>query len=482
MEKINKNLLQDTTYNDRNFIDYSKQIEEFFKKNDIELTIKKYIQSYSVTRFFATTETKIIKIEKLVDDLGLYINIKNIKMSIDYESGSIVFEIPNKNRQVLYFKETLQDIENPKGLQVAIGKDLNNNTYNIDLCTTPHLLVAGTTGSGKSIFINTILLNLLNNYTSKELNLFLIDPKKVELSIYKNVEQVKAITSNLAGAKQILTNILNEIDKRYKLLENSNTRNIINYNKKVTNKLPYILIVIDELADILLQDKKNKFKDDIKGEMTLENLICRIAQIGRACGVHLIVATQRPSSDIITGLIKANIPSRIAFAVSNKVDSRVILDTSGAEKLTGKGDMLLKMVGDEEIHRLQGAYISDEEIENIINELTPLKYTTVEENSKQEEFEKLHYVLQQQEQHKKTTKKNNNDIKNIIFNILQYTFSLPRNYNNIIDWIFIFVFFWILCTLKYKNIKQKRSKNASFFIVLYILFIFNFKPFYYLLI
>ena len=192
------------------------------------------------------------------------------------------------------------------------------------------------------------------------MELSLIDPKKVELSIYKNCEQVKEIANNLTETKQVLKDVLLEIDYRYRQLECYNCRNIESYNKKViSTRFPYKVIVIDELADIILQDRQEPTanrKNPLQ-EQSLESLICRIAQIGRACGVHLIVATQRPSSDIITGLIKANIPSRVAFSVSSKIDSRVILDEKGAEKLTGKGDILFKMVGDEEIHRLQGAFV-----------------------------------------------------------------------------------------------------------------------------
>lgn len=233
------------------------------------------------------------------------------------------------------------------------------------------------------------------------MQLSLIDPKKVELSIYKNCEQVKEIANNLTETKQILKNALLDIDYRYRQLESYNCRNIESYNKKViTTKFPYKVIIIDELADIILQDRQEQTanrKNPLQ-EQSLESLICRIAQIGRACGVHLIVATQRPSSDIITGLIKANIPSRVAFSVSTKIDSRVILDEKGAEKLTGKGDMLLKMVGDEEIHRLQGAFVADEEIEKVVDE------NTNKEEIKRQETEKMANILKQKE-HQEQIKK-----------------------------------------------------------------------------
>lgn len=377
-----------------------------------------------------------------------------MKTSIDYETGLIAFEIPQKNRKTLYFKEILQETDTKEGLQIPLGKDLNNNTYNIDLCSTPHLLISGTTGSGKSVFINTILLSLINNYKPNDLRLNLIDPKQVELSIYNNIKHVDEVTSSLTGAKKILNSALLEINRRYKSFEKINVRNIINYRKKTGYNMPYIVIVIDELADILLQDKKSKLKDDIKGEMTLENLICRIAQIGRACGVHLIVATQRPSSNIITGLIKANIPSRVAFAVSNKVDSRVILDQKGAEKLTGKGDMLFKMVGDEELHRLQGAYISDEEIENIIEELKPIDKTNISteiEKNKKVLYEQSRKEMYQEYEKEQAYKKKNQETKNLIFNSLQYGCSIPRNRNIFNNKLYNIMLNWIFCTIKDKK-------------------------------
>ncbi len=227
------------------------------------------------------------------------------------------------------------------------------------------------------------------------MELSLIDPKKVELSIYKNCEQVKEIANNLTETKQVLKDVLLEIDYRYRQLECYNCRNIESYNKKViSTRFPYKVIVIDELADIILQDRQEQTanrKNPLQ-EQSLESLICRIAQIGRACGVHLIVATQRPSSDIITGLIKANIPSRVAFSVSSKIDSRVILDEKGAEKLTGKGDILFKMVGDEETHRLQGAFVSDEEIEKAVDE------NTNKEEIKKQQTEKMANILKQRQQ------------------------------------------------------------------------------------
>ena len=469
MGVINKKLLSYKNEQDIDFIDYSSQIEEFYNQYNIKLSVKKHIQSYSITRFFASIEskTKLSAIENLVEDLSLSLNIKNIKISIDYESGLLAFEIPNRKRKTLYFSEILQDNVENEGLQIPIGKDLNNNTYTIDLCKTPHLLVAGTTGSGKSVFLNTVLLNLINNYDDEYLNLFLIDPKRVELSIYKNIRQVDVggIARTLEGSKRMLLDILSKINERYELLEKSNTRSIASYNKKSSDKLPYIVIVIDELADILMQDRKsNRKKIKENFENSLESIICRIAQIGRACGVHLIVATQRPSSDVIKGLIKANIPSRVAFSVSNGVDSRVILDTRGAEKLTGQGDMLFKMVGDEELHRIQGAFVSDEEVENVVEKLEKLNVLHFDSKEKQEQLKKLHDALllkQHVEECVQQIEKNTEEVKNIsnytelnpkqpspkqefknfAFNSAQYGCSIPA----MIIWFILFVIIGLAC-------------------------------------
>ena len=380
-----------------------EKIELFYQYYDVNLKVIDKKEAYQVDRYSIeldrTNKTKIANIEKLVDDLSVELGIKNIKLSTDFESGRIVFEVPKKNRKILHMRELGQTRElgqNQKGLQVCLGKDLNNNDYIINLCETPHLLVAGTTGSGKSVFVNSILINLLNNYKKDYLEVSLIDPKKVELSIYKKCDQVKQIANTLEETRTLLNDVLFEIDYRYRQLECYNCRNIESYNQKVVStKFPYKLIIIDELADILLQDKKEMSQKIKRGEIdanSLETMICRIAQIGRACGVHLIVATQRPSSDIITGLIKANIPSRVAFSVSTKIDSRVILDEKGAEKLTGKGDMLFKMVGDEELHRIQGAFVSDEEIEKAVDD------NTDKEEIKRQEVERLTNALKQKEQ------------------------------------------------------------------------------------
>lgn len=444
-------LLQKPQTQITNDVDYSSKIETFYKKYGIELNITKQIKSYSIIRYFANIniddgKTKISKIEKFIDDLSVYLGIKNIKMSIDYsgDAGAIVFEVQRANRQILYLSETLKKIDIKDGLYVNLGKDLNNKDFIINLCDAPHILVAGATGSGKSVLINSILINLLYNYSPNELELVLIDPKKVELNIYNNIEYIKEkIASTTEESRILLINVLKDIEFRYKLLGQKNCRNIENYNKKTTEKLKYKVLVIDELADLLLQDKKNKFKNDITGEMTIENLVCRIAQIGRACGVHLIVATQRPSSDVITGLIKANIPTRIAFEVVNKINSRIILDDKGAEKLTGKGDMILKVAGKNELIRLQGAFVTDEEIEDITNELKKQNKNNIEQQQKQTQIEILAQTLQNQNEQKRQQETNNNNEEktnnflHVLFKIISFICITPFY---IIKYFILFIF------------------------------------------
>ena len=351
------------------FTDYSERIETFYKIFKIDLKITKYIDSLSISRFFAAIagKTKINTIEKLSNELALFLGVKNVKISIDNLQNSIIFEIPKKTRQKLYFRDIIKQNENKKGLQVALGKDLNNNIFSIDLCKMPHLLIAGTTGSGKSVFINSIILNLLYNYTPQELNFILIDPKRVELSIYNNIPHLKTETAtDTETAKKCLDFAIGEMMTRYEKMQGLKVRSIESYNEKSSEKMPYLVIIIDELADLMLSEVKTKLGADITGATKIDEKICKIAQMGRACGIHLLVATQRLSTDVITGLLKANIPSRVAFSVANIYDSKTILDKTGAEKLTGSGDMLFKEIGSDELVRLQGAFISDTETTKII--------------------------------------------------------------------------------------------------------------------
>lgn len=344
-----------------------EKIEQFYKENKINLTIVKKVDGLQLSTFFGKIDCydvrTINRILKLQSGLCLYLQKDNINIRQDNTSGCIVFEIPKEERNVLSFENLQKDyVKDINGLYVNLGVDTKNNLYNLDLCKTPHLLVSGTTGSGKSVLINSILTSLLLNYTPKELELVLIDVKQVEFSIYKDIPHLICDTiTNLKDTKIVLSDCIDSINTRYEILKENNCRNIQEYNRINDNKMKYRLIVIDELAELFMLENKSKLRADLEGYDRIENQLCRIAQIGRACGVHLILATQRPSTDVITGLLKSNIPSRIALSVSSAVDSKVILDCVGAEKLTGKGDMLLKLVGNSDLTRLQSAFISDEE-------------------------------------------------------------------------------------------------------------------------
>ena len=281
--------------------------------------------------------------------------------------------MPNENMQVVTLKETLEGLvkENKikSKLSVGLGKDIMGHVQACHINKTPHLLVAGATGSGKSVCINCIILSILMFTKPDEVKLILVDPKKVELGVYNGVPHlVTPIVNDPKKASLALQKAVSEMDRRYDLFEETKTRNIESYNEYVDKynknkeedemmkRLPYWVVIVDELADLMLVAGKE-----------VETSIARITQMARAAGIHLIIATQRPSTDVITGLIKANIPSRLAFTVSSQIDSRTILDMSGAEKLLGKGDMLYLPMGDIVPQRIQGAFVSDEEIERVVN-------------------------------------------------------------------------------------------------------------------
>ncbi|TMF30854.1 MAG: hypothetical protein E6I25_02530, partial [Chloroflexi bacterium] len=273
-------------------------------------------------------------------------------------------EVPNKATSLVTLREIIQTptFQNDKTLlSLAIGTDVSGNTVVGDLTRMPHLLIAGATGSGKSVCINALIAGMLFQASPEELKYILIDPKRVEFSMFQDMPHLLVpVVTESDHATSALRWAVAEMETRYKLFASHTVRNIADFNGKAPdmglNPLPYIVIVIDELADLMMV---------AAGE--IEELICRIAQLARAVGIHLLVATQRPSADIITGLIKANIPSRIAFAVSSSIDSRVILDETGAEKLLGRGDMLYLPVEAGRATRLQGVFVSDREMKAIID-------------------------------------------------------------------------------------------------------------------
>ncbi|MBR5442546.1 MAG: DNA translocase FtsK [Clostridia bacterium] len=327
-------------------------------------------QSPSVTRFELQPEpgVKISKITALADDIAMNLAASGVRIEAPIPNKNAVgIEVPNAEKAMVTLREIIdsESFSNSKSrLNVALGRDIQGEVTCADLAKMPHLLVAGTTGSGKSVCLNTIVMSLLYNATPEEVKLIMIDPKKVEFTVYKSIPHLLVpVVADPRKAAGALSWAVAEMDKRYALFADNGVRNLQGYNTyAVSNnlpKMPQIVIIIDELSDLMMAASNE-----------VEDSICRLAQKARAAGMHLIVATQRPSVDVITGLIKANIPSRIAFAVKSQIDSRTIIDTQGAEKLLGNGDMLFCPVGLSKPVRVQGAYVSDDEIERVIEFVT----------------------------------------------------------------------------------------------------------------
>jgi S-DNA-T family DNA segregation ATPase FtsK/SpoIIIE len=299
---------------------------------------------------------KISKVVSLSDDLGRAMGGIKVRVTLIPGKTPIGIEVPNVNRAVVSLKEIIDsDSFNKRKslLTLTLGKDIYGTPVSEDLARMPHLLVAGTTGSGKSVSVNSMIMSILYKARPTEVKMLMIDPKLLELSIYEGIPHlISPVITNPKEATEALKKMVMEMDRRYRLIADSGARNIetFNANAEDEHKLPFIVIIIDELADLMFTSSKS-----------VEDSIVRLAQMARAAGIHLILATQRPSVDVITGIIKANFPSRIAFQVASKVDSRTILDTHGAEKLLGKGDMLLLNTG-ARIVRLHGAYVSEDEI------------------------------------------------------------------------------------------------------------------------
>ena len=336
--------------NEKNFLNNNtieNKIINFYSLYKIDLEYIKTVESYQVDRFYykILNNSKVTKIKNLITELEIYIQAEKIKLDFDKLNGSIVFEISRTDRKMLYFEELQNDIKD--GLTASIGKDINNKEVSIDITKTPHLLLAGSTGSGKSCILNNIIVSLLNKYDENYMNLILVDIKQVEFTVYKNCNQLAIPTiTTVESAIDILNKMIVIMTHRYNILSDSNYRNIEEYNQKEADKLGYYVIVIDELADLFLQNPD------------IENILCRLLQLGRAAGIHLILATQRPDSQTISGKLKINIPTRLALSVTNAHDSRTILNETGAEKLTGKGDFILKKTDGETI-RGQGAFIKN---------------------------------------------------------------------------------------------------------------------------
>lgn len=344
----------------------AQKLLETLESFNVHAKITEISRGPSVTRYELQPDAgvRINKITNLADDIALRLAASGIRIEAPIPNkAAIGIEVPNKLRSMVYLREIIESpqFQNAKSkLNVALGKDIAGNAVCADLTKMPHLLIAGTTGSGKSVCLNTMIASILYNATPDEVKLLMIDPKQVEFTVYNGIAHLAVpVVSDPRKASGALTWAVNEMENRYKILSEKNVRDIKGYNKlaerdKSLRPMHQIVIFIDELADLMMVAPNE-----------VEDAICRLAQKARAAGMHLVIATQRPSVDVITGIIKANIPSRLALSVSSSVDSRTILDMSGAEKLIGNGDMLFNPIGANKPTRIQGCFISDEEVENV---------------------------------------------------------------------------------------------------------------------
>ena len=310
----------------------------------------------------ADKQVTVNQFKARLGDLKVALGTNDIRLEAPIEGTDLVgIEVPNGESTLIPLRSVLERTARIGPLAVGLGEAASGEAVSIDLARMPHLLIAGATGSGKSVCINTLLASLLITRTPDELRLLLIDPKRVELAPYEGIPHLMApVVTDVRKAAPMLNMVIREMSDRYELLQGAGVRDITTYNNKVDDgdKLPYIVVVIDELADLMMTASKK-----------VEDALCRLAQMGRATGIHLVVATQRPSVDVITGLIKANFPSRISFAVASSTDSRTVLDTGGAELLLGKGDMLYQAVDMSRPQRVQGCFISDDEVMAVTDHL-----------------------------------------------------------------------------------------------------------------
>lgn len=338
-------------------------LEKTLSDFGVEAKVNQVTVGPTITRYEIQPSpgVKVSKIVNLTDDIALSLAAKSIRIEAPIPGKSAIgIEVPNEEAQMVGLREVLESEEFKKfesPLAMALGKDISGKPIIADMSKMPHLLIAGSTGSGKSVCVNTLINSILYKAKPDEVKFLLIDPKVVELANYNGIPHLLIpVVTDPKKAANALNWAVVEMNRRYKLFADNQVKDITSYNEKSEEKLPKIVIIIDELADLMMVSSND-----------VEDYICRLAQMARAAGMHLIVATQRPSVDVITGVIKANIPSRIAFAVSSQTDSRTILDMGGAEKLLGKGDMLFYPLGAAKPVRLQGAFISENESEKVID-------------------------------------------------------------------------------------------------------------------
>lgn len=366
---LNQNSLSKMNKEDKKeLLSSATKLEETLNCFGVDAKVLQVTKGPSVTRFELQPSpgVKVSKIVNLSDDIALSLAAKGVRIEAPIPGKSAIgIEIPNRDLTPVFLREVIESEEFKKSksnLAFALGKDISGKCIVADLSKMPHLLIAGATGSGKSVCINTLVISILYKYSPSEVKILMVDPKVVELNVYNGIPHLLIpVVTDPKKAAAALNWAVNEMNRRYKLFADNSVRNLEGYNElynkgKIPEKLPLIVIIVDELADLMMASPHD-----------VEEYIARLAQMARAAGMHLVIATQRPSVDVITGVIKANIPSRISFAVSSQVDSRTILDSSGAEKLLGKGDMLFYPVGEAKPVRIQGAFITEEEVEKVTN-------------------------------------------------------------------------------------------------------------------
>ena len=376
LSKPSKNSI-DTKENEATIRDNIKRLEEVLNDFEVSAKVKEVHVGPSITQYELEVKsgTKMNKVKSLSSEIALALAATDVRIQAPIPGKNTVgIELPNKVSVGVSFREMMlafktEEYKSDNKLRVALGKDIMGEPKFMDINKMPHLLIAGSTGSGKSVCVNCIISSILMRAKPDEVKLIMVDPKKVELSMYNAIPHLlMPVITDPKKASAALQKVVDEMMDRYDKFEDSRTKNIEGYNEYLKNKnknlpeeskiplLPYMVVIIDELADLMVVARKE-----------VEDSIMRITQMARAAGIHLIVATQRPSTDVITGIIKANIPSRIAFAVSSSIDSRTILDSVGAEKLLGKGDMLYDPMGSNTLTRIQGAFISEEDVLKIVD-------------------------------------------------------------------------------------------------------------------
>ncbi|MFC3746355.1 DNA translocase FtsK 4TM domain-containing protein [Paenibacillus sp. GCM10012306] len=362
------------------YMQTARKLEATLESFGVRAKVLEVVRGPAVTRYEIQPDigVKVSRIVNLTDDIALALAAKDIRMEAPIPGKSAIgIEVPNPEVSVVTMREVMETqtfTEAESKLSIAFGRDISGQTIIGNLAKMPHLLVAGATGSGKSVCINGIITSILYKAKPNEVKFLMVDPKMVELNIYNGIPHLMApVVTDPKRASLALKKIVVEMEKRYELFSKSGTRNMEGYNNLMKDNpaavLPYIVVIVDELADLMMVAAND-----------VEDAICRLAQMARAAGIHLIIATQRPSVDVITGVIKANIPSRIAFGVSSQVDSRTILDMAGAEKLLGRGDMLFMPMGSSKPIRVQGAFMSDQEVETIVHYVSSQGEATYDES------------------------------------------------------------------------------------------------------